>query len=70
MDGHCPEECITDPSSIGMEYTKWGQREMEAPFEGDQGPEGAVAPVMCGWKSCPQILILYFRCIRATACLY
>jgi hypothetical protein len=33
-----------------MEETSLGKRRMEAPFEGDQSPEGAVAPNMGGWK--------------------
>jgi hypothetical protein len=34
MGGSCPESCITDPRNTKMEETSWGQRKMEAPFEG------------------------------------
>jgi hypothetical protein len=33
-----------------MKKTSWGNRRMEAPFEGDQGPEGAIVPHMYGQK--------------------
>jgi hypothetical protein len=32
-----------------MEETTWGQRKVEAPFEGSQGPARAVAPYMGEW---------------------
>jgi len=37
---------ITDASNTRMKETSRRQRRMEASSEGDQGPEGAVAP---GW---------------------
>ena len=33
-----------------MQETKWEQKRVEALFEGDQGPEGAIAPYMGEWK--------------------
>ena len=46
MGGSCPESGIKDPTNTKMEETSWGQRRIEAAFEGAQGPEGAVAPYM------------------------
>jgi hypothetical protein len=33
-----------------MEEKSWKQGRVEARFEGGQGPEGAVAPYMDGWR--------------------
>jgi len=40
---------ITDASNTRMKETSRRQRRMEASSEGDQGPEGAVAPWMDWW---------------------
>jgi len=40
MKGRRPEGCITDSRNTKLEEI-WGQRRMEAPFEGGQRPEGA-----------------------------
>jgi hypothetical protein len=44
MEGRRQEGCITGLRNTKIEETSWGQRRMEAPFEGGHGPEGAVAP--------------------------
>jgi hypothetical protein len=46
MGGCSPERCITGPRNTKMEETSWGERGMEAPFEGGQGPAGAAATYM------------------------
>jgi hypothetical protein len=44
MGGH-----RTDPTNARMEERSRRQKRMEAHFERDQGPEGAVAPHVDGW---------------------
>jgi len=44
MGWRFPEGQVTNPRNTWMEETSRRQRRMEASFEGDQGPEGAVAP--------------------------
>jgi hypothetical protein len=44
MGGRHPEGHIRDLRNTRMEGTSRGERRMEASSEGDQGPEGAVAP--------------------------
>jgi len=46
MGGRRPEGHITYPRNKRMEETCRRQRRMEATSEGDQGPEGVVAPWM------------------------
>jgi hypothetical protein len=45
-----PEGCITAARSERMEEKSWKQGRVEACYEGGQGPEGAVAPYMVGWR--------------------
>jgi len=42
--GRRPEGHVTYPRNKKMEETSGRQRRMETSSEGDQGPEGAVAP--------------------------
>jgi hypothetical protein len=49
MGARCPGVCITDRKNMRMDETCWGQRRMEAPFEGGQGPKWAVLPHKDGW---------------------
>jgi len=44
MGERLAKEHITDPRKKRMEETSRRQRRMVACFEGDRGPEGAVAP--------------------------
>jgi len=44
MEGRRPEGHITDPRNTRMKETSKRQRRIEASSEGDQGPEGTVAP--------------------------
>jgi hypothetical protein len=48
MGGRSAEGCTRGPRNIRKEETSWGQRTMEASFEGGQGPGKAVAPYMDG----------------------
>lgn len=48
MGGRRSEGCIAESRTTRMEETSWELRTMGAPFEGGQGPEGAVAPYMDG----------------------
>lgn len=48
MGRRCPEGCTADPRITRLEETNGGQGKMEAPFEEDQGPEGAVTPYTDG----------------------
>ena len=49
MGGRSPEGHTTDPRNTRMGKTSRRQRRIEASSEGDQAPEGAVAPYM-EWK--------------------
>jgi hypothetical protein len=48
MGGRRPDGHITDSRNTRMEETSRKQRIIEASSEGDQGPEGAVAPWLDG----------------------
>jgi len=49
LGGRCPEGCITGPKNTKLEEKNWERKRMEAPFEEDQGPRGALALYMDGW---------------------
>jgi hypothetical protein len=51
MGGSGSDERITAARNKRMEEKSWKQERMEAPLEGGQGPERAVAPYMDGWSS-------------------
>ena len=44
MGGRRSEGHVTDPRNTRMEMTSRKRRKMEVSSEGEQGPEGAVAP--------------------------
>ena len=52
LEGRHPEESIGDPKNKGTEERSRRQRRMKACCDGDQSPEGVVAPQtkwMVGW---------------------
>jgi hypothetical protein len=51
MGGRRSERHMTNPRNTRMEETSRRQRRMEVSSERGQGPEGAVAPWMDGWKN-------------------
>ena len=53
MGGCGPERCTATTRNERMEEKSRKQGRVEARFEGGQGPEGAVAPYMDGWKGHP-----------------
>ena len=51
MGGRRSEGHMINPRNTRMEETSIRQGRMEASCEGGQGPEGAVAPWVDGWKN-------------------
>ena len=49
MGGQCSEGSIADRRTGRFEGTSWGQRKMEAPSEGGQGPRRGCSAIR-GWK--------------------
>jgi hypothetical protein len=64
--GGCLEGFITGPRNTRLGEVSWGWRRRGVPFEGGQGPEGAVAPIMDMWKM--NILILAVICGSLSDC--
>jgi hypothetical protein len=50
MGGFCPEGCITDSGNIEDGGDELGIEKNGPPLGGGQGPEGAVALYVDGWK--------------------